>query len=160
MYHSRRNYVLVYIPGRLRVNITYPHLPSLSAGHANVHAVLCTCNLLLLILLLKIRYPQIIGKYKNGTSASLNATATIGEDGSSIVLTATATNDFTPTASSYGRASWPRTVFYAMAVSDGSIQNPVIPWFSNFSTINPWHPPAYEENKPLVPRGIVGVDGF
>ena len=55
-------------------------------------------------------YPQIYGA---NASSVLNATATIGSDGSSLVLTASAPAGFQAVATSYGRASWPRTVFYA-----------------------------------------------
>ena len=46
---------------------------------------------------------------------SLNASAVIGSDGASIVLTNTdpAPAGFVAAATSYGRASWPRTVFFA-----------------------------------------------
>lgn len=76
-------------------------------------------------------YPQIYGA---NASSMLNATAAIGSDGSSIVLTATAPAGFAPVATSYGRASWPRTVFYA-----GDL--PVIPWYSSMSATNTWTPP-------------------
>ena len=33
------------------------------------------------------------------------------------------------------RASWPRTIFFS---KDGL---PVIPWYANFTTTNPWTPP-------------------
>ena len=82
-------------------------------------------------------YPAILGvNATTGAALSLNATATIGADGSSIVLSATAPPDFTPTSSSYGRASWPRVVFFADEL-------PVIPWYANFSTTNPWTPPTW-----------------
>ena len=76
-------------------------------------------------------HPQIIGA---NAWSMLNATATIGSDGSSIVLTATAPAGFQPVATSYGRASWPRTVFYA-----GDL--PVIPWYSDMAATNTWTPP-------------------
>ena len=93
-------------------------------------------------------YPQIYGA---NASSILNATAVIGSDGSSIVLAATAPAGFQPVATSYGRASWPRTVFYA-----GNL--PVIPWYSDMATTNPWSPPksgwAIDEALPTV-RGQV-----
>lgn len=81
-------------------------------------------------------YPAIIGAYANGTAASLNATATIA--GSTIVLTAAipAGSGFKATASSYGRASWPRTVFFS---ADNAL--PVIPWYADFATTDPATPP-------------------
>lgn len=83
-------------------------------------------------------YPAILGAFANGTKAQLNATATIGADGSSLVLTATAPAGFTATASAYGRASWPTTIFFG---KEGD-NLPVIPWLANFSTTDPWTPPA------------------
>ena len=46
----------------------------------------------------------------------LNASATIGADGSSLVFKATAPTGFTPLETSYGRASWPMTVFFSSEV--------------------------------------------
>ena len=55
-------------------------------------------------------YPAILGLLANGSKASLNATATIGADGASLVLEAAVpSGGFTATATSYGRASWPRS---------------------------------------------------
>ena len=82
-------------------------------------------------------YPYIYGKFANGTSIHLNATASVGTDGTSIELSAAAPDGFQPMASSYGRASWPMTLFFA--VRGG---NPLIPWYANFSTTTPWDPPA------------------
>ena len=68
----------------------------------------------------------------------LNASAgmAIGPDGHSLLLAAKAPDGFVATGSSYGRASWPMTVFFA---AQGG--NPVIPWYSNFSNAKPWAPP-------------------
>jgi len=93
-------------------------------------------------------YPYIYGHFANGTAKILNATASIGTDGSSVVLSADApAATFTPTASSYGRASWPMTLFFA---EEGG--NPVIPWYSNFSNTDPWQPPmaAADTHVPAV----------
>ena len=82
-------------------------------------------------------YPQIIGLNASGEVVSLNATATIGGDGSSIVLSAISPYTmFRATASSYGHASWPMTLFY-----DKESHLPVIPWHANFSTTDPASPP-------------------
>eukprot|EP00908_Phaeocystis_cordata_P008726 Transcript_19422.p1 GENE.Transcript_19422~~Transcript_19422.p1 ORF type:complete len:329 (-),score=91.77 Transcript_19422:118-1104(-) len=82
-------------------------------------------------------YPAILGLLANGSKASLNATATIGADGASLVLEAAVpSGGFTATATSYGRASWPRTIFFSKV---GGL--PVIPWYANFSVTNPWSPP-------------------
>lgn len=82
-------------------------------------------------------YPYIYGKFANGSTTFLNASASIGADGTSIELTAPAPDGFQATASSYGRASWPMTLFFA---AEGG--NPVIPWYSNFTTTKPWQPPT------------------
>jgi len=83
-------------------------------------------------------YPYLYGiNTTTGSAMFLNATsAAVGTDGSSIELTVSGVTDFKATASSYGRASWPMTTFFA---KDGG--NPVIPWYSNFSSTNPWEPP-------------------
>jgi len=87
-------------------------------------------------------YPYIYGTITTNvvTSVFLNATASVGADGESIVLTAAVpgVGTFEATASSYGRASWPMALFFA---KEGG--NPVIPWYSNFSNIHPWQPPAF-----------------
>ena len=44
---------------------------------------------------------------------------------------------FNATATSYGRASWPATVFF----DERGDKLPVIPWFSNFSCTDPSAPP-------------------
>lgn len=102
-------------------------------------------------------YPQILGNAGNGTAVSLNATATIGADGSSIVLTAAAPAGFKAKASSYGRASWPMTIFFAKAGDN----LPVIPWYANFTTTNAYTPPADFANTaaasewvPQLRRGV------
>ena len=82
-------------------------------------------------------YPQIIGLNASGAVVSLNATAAIGEDGSSIVLSATPPAAFQAKASSYGHASWPMTLFFGK-----DSQLPVIPWHANFSTTDPAAPPT------------------
>ena len=98
-------------------------------------------------------YPYIYGKLANGTTTFLNATSSVGADGTSIELAAAAPDGFQPTASSYGRASWPMTVFFAAAGG-----NPVIPWYANFSTTNPWQPPvAYATVRvPAVEEHVLG----
>lgn len=84
-------------------------------------------------------YPYIYGvNTTTGVGMFLNATsAVVGADGTSIELMVSGAADFKATASSYGRASWPMTLFFA---ANGG--NPVIPWYSNFSSTNPWEPPT------------------
>ena len=83
-------------------------------------------------------YPYIYGQFSNGSSLLLNATASVGADGTTMVLSVAAPGGtFEPTASSYGRASWPMTQFFAQVGG-----NPVIPWYSNFTNMHPWQPPV------------------
>lgn len=106
-------------------------------------------------------YPAIGGVDGAGGWVWLNATADIGDDGSSIVLTARMPSArllaaggrpialftpaskavFTPVATSYGRASWPMSLFFTEAGL------PVLPWYANFSTSTPWDPPAWSEDE-------------
>jgi len=100
-------------------------------------------------------YPAIIGTSGPASKPvvlSLNASAVIGSDGSSIVLTNTdpAPAGFKATSTSYGRASWPRTVFFAKAGAN----LPVIPWYANFTTTSAWTPPGvYGSLDPLILTG-------
>jgi hypothetical protein len=107
-------------------------------------------------------YPAIGGLDGAGGWVWLNATAAIGTDASSIVLTAELpsaqptlssaaasvrpeapfTPVFTPLATSYGRASWPMSLFFTE--NDGL---PVLPWYANLSTMTPWDPPAWGEDE-------------
>jgi hypothetical protein len=83
-------------------------------------------------------YPTIFGIAANGTTLSLNASATIGSDGSSIVISATMPpGDFNVTGTSYGRATWPLTVFFSKAGL------PVVPWFASLSATDPWTSPGW-----------------
>lgn len=66
----------------------------------------------------------------------LNASATIGADKSSIILSAPSSN-CTAVATSYGRADWPMTVFF----TEGEKGLPVIPWYAAIGVNNSWTPP-------------------
>ena len=83
-------------------------------------------------------YPAVLAVDTQAANASvsLNASITIGEDGSSLVLRTTLTYGLVPVASSMGRASWPLTTFFSEAGL------PVIPWFANFTTVDPATPPS------------------
>jgi len=64
------------------------------------------------------------------TSAVLNATITLSDDKTSMILSATASGlGQTATASSYGRSSWPVTTVF------NSLGLPVIPWNQNVGAI-------------------------
>ena len=97
-------------------------------------------------------YPTILGKHANGTDGALNASAAIGADGSSVLLTAAAPDGFTPTATAYGRASWPRTVFFS---KEGL---PLLPWFSAMNETDPSKPPSlWAAAAPAAGAGDAGV---
>ena len=74
----------------------------------------------------------------------LNATASIGIDGSSIVLRAqNVPTDFKVLATSLGRGDWPMTRFFSEAGL------PVLPWFANLSTLDPWTRPPVATKQGL-----------
>ena len=105
--------------------------------------------------------PAIIGRTSggpnggSGATVSLNATATIS--GSTIVLSAPVppnSGTFTPQATSYGRASWPMTIFFS-SVAEGSL--PVIPWYSNLSSTNAWSPPTWAADDEAMLAHVAGI---
>merc|ERR1712083_921771 len=72
----------------------------------------------------------------------MGATAEIGADGTSIQLTASAAavgKGFKVLGSSYGRATWPMTVFFAHSL-------PVLPWYAALGTTVPWLPLDWKED--------------
>lgn len=84
----------------------------------------------------------------NKQTVSLNSTASIGPDGSSILLRAKVPNNgtgFTVVGSSYGRATWPMTLFFAHGL-------PVIPWYASIEAKDPWTPPQWMEDKSSYPK--------
>jgi len=88
-------------------------------------------------------YPMIICMDSSQRILTLNATTTLGPDGSSILLTVTVPNNgsgVTVLGSSYGRAAWPMTVFFAHGLL-------VIPWYSSITAKNPWTPLEWVEDK-------------
>lgn len=114
-------------------------------------------------------YPAIGGTDGAGGWVWLNATAEIGADASSILLTAQLpstqpplpaaaggrpkapfTPVFTAVATSYGRASWPMSLFFTEV---GGL--PVLPWYANLSTSTPWDPPGWSPDE----SGASGGDG-
>jgi hypothetical protein len=103
-------------------------------------------------------WPEIIGRTQStypGVSRwlTLRANASIGADGSSIVLrVAHAPRGFVPEATAYGRASWPMARFYSIA---GAL--PVVPWYANLSTSNAYTPPAWTRSDALEERLAGGL---
>jgi sialate O-acetylesterase len=90
-------------------------------------------------------YPSLVG-INTSTNATLylNASAVVGGDGSSLVLSAEAPSDFGLTATSYGRASWPMTRFWSKVG-----QLPVIPWHAAIDALDAYSlpPKTAEERK-------------
>ena len=113
-------------------------------------------------------YPQIIGEvnFTNGSAPQLvylNATATIvGNDSSAIRMSAQLPAElrggagggatFVPTATSYGRASWPMTVFWSR---DGRL--PLLPWLKG--GLDDKAGPAESKAKGELPPGRHYVEG-
>ena len=77
-------------------------------------------------------YPSIYGH----DGSVLNASAAIGADGTSMVLTAQdVPAGFKVAATAYGRGDWPMTTFFSQAGLS------VLPWFANLTTDDPWTRP-------------------
>ena len=66
----------------------------------------------------------------------VNATATLTEGGAAIELTASVEAGWEVVATSYGRASWPMTIFFSQTGV------PVLPWYAALNETLPWVPPA------------------
>ena len=66
-----------------------------------------------------------------------NATATLTDSGNAIELAAAIPQGWKVRASSYGRASWPMTIFFSKAGV------PVLPWFSELNETKPWVIPPF-----------------
>lgn len=90
-------------------------------------------------------YPAILGTNASGDLVELNASAAIGADGSSLVLRAKAPPGFVPTATAYGRASWPRTVFFGAV---GGL--PVLPWLADLNATDARLLPTWVGDDPEV----------
>lgn len=81
-------------------------------------------------------YPRLYAKAPNGTDGIFNATAILANDGLAIQLTASIPSGWEVLASSYGRASWPMTLFF----SETGV--PVLPWFATMNQTLPWVIPS------------------
>jgi len=69
-------------------------------------------------------YPTIEVNNGGTTNTVLNATATLTSDSKGVLLTATAPGaNYKAAKSSYGRAGWPRTIFW------NNLGCPVLPWY-------------------------------
>ena len=87
---------------------------------------------------------------KNATSGAesvLNATARLVDGGRALELSAALPHGLEVVATSYGRASWPMTVFF----SEGGV--PVLPWYATLDQTLPWVLPA------SVADDAVGAEG-
>ena len=82
-------------------------------------------------------YPRLYGHFTaNGTRAVFNATATLTTPTTITVSAQVPASGFEVTASSYGRASWPMTIFFSPAGV------PVLPWYAALNETRPWVPPS------------------
>jgi sialate O-acetylesterase len=73
----------------------------------------------------------------NGTEVVFNASAVLANNGSAIELSAPVPSGWKVRASSYGRASWPMTIFFSVSGV------PVLPWFSELNETKPWVIPPF-----------------
>jgi sialate O-acetylesterase len=91
-------------------------------------------------------YPRLYATAPNGTTYAFNATAVLVDDGTAVKITATVPVDFAVVASSYGRASWPMTIFFS------ATGVPVLPWYATLNQTLPWVIPsmAVDGNHALV----------
>lgn len=82
-------------------------------------------------------YPRLYATAPNGTEGVFNATAVLVNNGTAIELSAPVPSGWHVRASSYGRASWPMTIFFS------ATGVPVLPWFSEMNETKPWAIPPF-----------------
>ena len=85
-------------------------------------------------------WPRLYLKAPNGIKLVINATAGL-VNGSAILLSAAVPLGWQVEASSYGRASWPMTVFF----SETGV--PVLPWFAALNQTLPWEIPMLADGE-------------
>ena len=88
-------------------------------------------------------WPRLYVKNASGHEGVLNATAVLANGGQAINMTATVPPGYSIFASSYGRASWPMTIFF----SEHGI--PVLPWFATLNQTLPWVLPSSVADVPF-----------
>lgn len=84
----------------------------------------------------------------NGSELVFNATATLTSDGRALEITARIPPALQIVASSYGRASWPMTLFFSKAGV------PLLPWYATVNETLPWVLPAAVSDGPPVDVGL------
>ena len=82
-------------------------------------------------------YPRLYAVAPNGTADVFNATAVLTNNGSAMELTAPVPSGWQVRATSYGRASWPMTIFFSASGV------PVLPWFSELNETRLWVIPPF-----------------
>ena len=85
-------------------------------------------------------YPRMYATAANGTAQVFNATAVLKNSGSAMELAAPVPPGWEIRASSYGRASWPMTIFFS------ATGVPVLPWFSALNETRPWIIPPFAQS--------------
>jgi len=108
-------------------------------------------------------WPRLYARLPNGTLRVYNASAQLVEGGKAIRLSAAVPAAVDVYASSYGRASWPMTIFFSAAGV------PVLPWFAELNETRPWVLPravadaaqdvADETNAVIELETAVGLGG-
>ena len=77
-----------------------------------------------------------------------NASAVLVNNGTAIKISAPVPLEFEVVASSYGRASWPMTIFF----SETGV--PVLPWYATLNQTLPWAIPSSTQHD----DGVVPLD--
>ena len=84
-------------------------------------------------------WPRIYATAANGSAQVFNATAVLVDNGNGMQLTAPVPPGWVVRATSFGRASWPMTIFFS------STGVPVLPWFSVLNETRPWIIPPFAQ---------------
>ena len=92
-------------------------------------------------------WPRLYARFENGTEVTFNATITLLEGGRSLSISARIPSTMQVVASSYGRASWPMTLFF----SEHGV--PLLPWYAALNETLPWVLPSSTSDLPLALHG-------
>jgi len=87
-------------------------------------------------------WPRLYALAANGSTVVFNASATLVDGGTAVRLEANVPPTLRVVASSYGRASWPMTLFFSSAGV------PVLPWYATLNETRPWVLPAAVDDAP------------
>ena len=88
-------------------------------------------------------WPRLYAKDSAGKESVFNATARLIEGGNAISISAEIPAGLQVVASSFGRASWPMTIFFS---PEGV---PVLPWYATLDQTLPWELPAAVVDTPF-----------